>query len=95
MRRKTLDVLLAFKRASGCSVIVTGGTEIGHSTRGTTTHGNGYKVDTSRASCETNYIKRNFKSAGTRSDGAALFTDANGNTYADEDFKNHWDITVQ
>lgn len=95
VRRTTIDGLIAFRRASGCDLVVTGGTEVGHSTTGPYTHGNGHKIDVRRTSCVTTYIQRHYTRAGTRGDGAPLFTDPRGNIYADEYFKNHWDIAYK
>ncbi|SFY34335.1 hypothetical protein SAMN02787144_101956 [Streptomyces atratus] len=83
--------LIAFKKASGCNVIVTGGTEKGHAS-GTYSHRNGYKTDIStKVACVNNYITRKFAKAGTRSDGAALYKSPAKNVYANEG--SHWDIT--
>ncbi len=93
IRRATITGVRGFKRASGCYVTVTGGTEVGHSTSGTYTHWNGYKIDIKRTDCVTNYIKGRYTHIGTRSsDGSPLYRDPAGNIYADEYKKNHWDI---
>ncbi|MFF2960626.1 hypothetical protein ACFVT1_17315 [Streptomyces sp. NPDC057963] len=83
--------VIAFKKISGCQVVITGGTEVGH-TPGTYSHRNGYKTDIStKVPCVNNYIKRKFAKAGKRSDGAALYKSPAGNVYANEG--SHWDIT--
>src|SRR5215218_10657782 len=87
---ETIDGIISFKRVSGCDVRITGGTETGHSTS-TKSHWNGFKVDINPSVCVSDFIKTNFEAAGTRSDGAALFKDGAGNTYARE--HDHWDIT--
>ena len=87
----TIDGVITLKRASGCTVTVTGGTEIGHA-GGTYSHWNGYKVDISKNSCINNYITGNFSRAGTRGDGAPLYKSGAGNLYANEYWANHWDI---
>ncbi|MEU1229409.1 hypothetical protein [Streptomyces sp. NPDC005828] len=92
INRATVAGAVAFKKASRCTVVITGGTEVGHSTRGTYTHRSGYKVDMSvRTSCLDTYITKHYKKAGTRGDGARLYKSPNGNVYARE--KHHWDIT--
>ncbi|MFF2773994.1 hypothetical protein ACFVU3_03725 [Streptomyces sp. NPDC058052] len=92
INRATVAGAIAFKKASRCTIVITGGTEVGHSTRGAYTHGKGYKVDMSvRTSCLDTYIKKHYKRAGTRGDGARLHKSPNGNVYAREG--HHWDIT--
>lgn len=91
VRRNTINGIIAFKNASGCAVTVTGGTETGHGS-GTYSHWNGYKVDISRTTCVTNYIRAHYTSIGNRGDGAPQYRDAGGNIYADEYWANHWDI---
>lgn len=87
---ETIDGIIAFKKASGCPVNVTGGTETGHSTS-TRSHWNGYKLDITPSVCVSDYIETHFEKAGVRGDGAKLYKDGAGNTYARE--SNHWDIT--
>ncbi|MFF2406684.1 hypothetical protein [Streptomyces sp. NPDC058092] len=83
--------VIAFKKASGCKVIITGGTEVGHAS-GTYSHRNGYKTDIStKVACVNTYITHKFAKAGKRSDGAALYKSPAGNVYANEG--SHWDIT--
>lgn len=86
----TVDGIITLKRASGCAITITGGTETGHAS-GTYSHWNGYKVDISITSCISSYIKSNFNYQGLRSDGAPLYKSAAGNLYANEG--SHWDIT--
>ncbi|ANW22251.1 hypothetical protein [Streptomyces clavuligerus] len=91
INKTTIAGVVAFKGASRCTVVVTGGTEVGHAS-GRYSHRNGYKVDVStRYRCVTRYITRNFERAGTRPDGAPLYKSRAGNVYANEG--NHWDIT--
>lgn len=73
-------------------VVVTGGTEVGHSNAGGINHSGGSKIDiaTNVDSCITSYTTV----AGTRSDGAALRKDSCGNIYARETSPPHWDIAV-
>ena len=78
------------KRASGCSINITGGTEVGHAS-GTYSHRNGYKVDISKYTCVGNYIHNTFTRIANRGDGAAQWRSGAGNIYADEG--SHWDIT--
>ncbi|MFC9155555.1 hypothetical protein ACFTT0_11295 [Streptomyces bauhiniae] len=77
------------KRASGCGLNITGGTEVGHAS-GTYSHYNGYKLDFGKISCLTSYIKNNFSYIGLRGDGAPQYQSGSGNIYADEG--NHWDV---
>lgn len=86
----TINGIITLKRASGCAMTITGGTETGHSS-GTYSHWNGYKVDISFSTCIGNYIVNNFTYQGKRGDGAPLYKSAAGNLYAKE--STHWDIT--
>ncbi|MFC5169843.1 hypothetical protein [Streptomyces mutomycini] len=91
INRTTVAGAIAFKKASRCAVVITGGTERGHSS-GTYSHRNGYKVDMSvKQPCLDNWIKGHYKAAGKRSDGARLYKSPNGNVYAREG--SHWDAT--
>ena len=86
----TVNGIITLKRASGCGMTITGGTETGHAS-GTYSHWNGFKVDISFSTCIGNYIVNNFTYQGKRGDGAPLYKSAAGNLYAKE--SNHWDIT--
>ncbi|MFI6360381.1 hypothetical protein ACIBJF_49490 [Streptomyces sp. NPDC050743] len=77
------------KRASGCALNITGGTEVGHAS-GTYSHWNGYKLDMSKYTCLGNYIKSNFSYSGLRGDGYPMWTSGAGNVYTDEG--SHWDV---
>ncbi|CAG7719990.1 unnamed protein product [Allacma fusca] len=86
----TINGVVTLKKSSGCSLTVTGGTEVGHAS-GTYSHYNGYKVDYSLNTCISGYITRSFTRIADRSDGAAQYRSAAGNIYALEG--NHWDVT--
>lgn len=90
INESTIDGIITLKKASGCAITITGGTEVGHAS-GTYSHYNGYKVDISITTCDSNYITKNFTYQGKRSDGAPLYKSAAGNLYANEG--SHWDIT--
>lgn len=90
LRRGSADGAVALRAASNCALTITGGTETGHAA-GTYSHANGYKLDFSPSSCLSSYITATFPSAGTRSDGAALYKAPNGNVFARE--RTHWDVT--
>ncbi|QXE33044.1 hypothetical protein KQY30_00745 [Streptomyces sp. GMY02] len=94
INKATVAGAIAFKKASRCKVVITGGTERGHAA-GTYSHRNGYKVDMSRsgpvAKCLDSYITGTFKYAGKRGDGARMYKSPAGNVYANE--HNHWDVT--
>jgi hypothetical protein len=81
----TIQGAETLKRASGCALNVTGGTETGHAS-GTYSHWNGYKLDFSKSTCLTNYIHNNFTSIG-----GGKWQSGAGNIYFDE--SNHWDVT--
>ena len=90
IRQTTIDGGITLKRASGCALTITGGTETGHA-GGTYSHWNGYKLDFSRTSCLTSWVHNTYTYIGLRGDGAPLYRAASGNIYADEG--NHWDVT--
>lgn len=90
LRQATVDGAVTLRRASGCALTITGGTEVGHSS-GTYSHANGYKLDFSRTSCLTGWVQGTYTYIGLRGDGAPQYRAASGNVYADEG--NHWDVT--
>lgn len=89
IRQATIDGIITFKRASGCSILITAGTETGHA-GGTYSHWNGYKVDISKNSCVANYITRYYTYVGYISGWGYQYRAPSGNLYTDEG--NHWDI---
>ena len=90
IRQATIDGAITLKRASGCGLTITGGTEVGHAS-GTYSHYNGYKLDFSRTTCLTGWIHGTYTYIGLRGDGAPMYRAASGNIYADEG--SHWDVT--
>jgi hypothetical protein len=90
IRQATIDGAITLKRASGCALNITGGTEVGHAS-GTYSHYNGYKLDFSRTTCLTGWIHGTYTYIGLRGDGAPMYRAASGNIYADEG--SHWDVT--
>ena len=89
-RLETLDRIIAFAQNVNVPIVITGGTEDGHSNRTEYSHANGYKIDIRPSSEIDNYITNNYQNVGVRSDGATVYSDGNGNYYAREG--NHWDI---
>jgi hypothetical protein len=73
------------KRATGCALNITGGTETGHAS-GTYSHWNGYKLDYSLSTCLGNYIRGTFAYIGGNK-----WRSGSGNVYFLE--SNHWDVT--
>lgn len=73
------------KRATGCALNITGGTETGHAS-GTYSHWNGYKLDYSLSTCLGNYIRGTFTYIGGNK-----WRSGSGNIYFLE--SNHWDVT--
>ena len=90
IRQATIDGAITLKRASGCALTITGGTEVGHAS-GTYSHYNGYKLDFSHTTCLTGWIHGTYTYIGLRGDGAPMYRAASGNIYADEG--SHWDVT--
>jgi len=87
---RTIDMIVTLKRASGCPITITGGTEVGH-VNIPLSHGNGFKLDISLNSCINRYITSSFPYIGRRGDGALMYKASSGSIYAHEG--NHWDIT--
>ncbi|GHH65844.1 hypothetical protein GCM10017673_10600 [Streptosporangium violaceochromogenes] len=88
VRTATVADVIALKRRSGCPIVITGGTEIGHAP-GRYSHHAGYKLDISPNRCISGYIKREYPYRRVRGDGARLYGDS-GTVYARE--SDHWDI---
>lgn len=93
INRSTVRGVITLKRASGCAIIITGGTEVGHGTRTHSryTHYNGYKLDLAHNRCLDRYLHRAFRYAGIRGDGYPQWRAPSGNIYCNEG--SHWDVT--
>ncbi|KAK3321751.1 hypothetical protein B0H66DRAFT_473200 [Apodospora peruviana] len=89
VREETIAGAITLKRACGCSVTITGGTETGHAS-GTYSHWNGYKLDFKKASGLNNYITNTFTRIADRGSDPQ-YKAKSGNTYVNEG--NHWDVT--
>jgi hypothetical protein len=89
----TLDGVIALRNSCGCNIVVTEGTGGTHR-NGTYSHSNGYKLDLrSRDNpALVNYIRNNYQSAGTWSDGTPLYRNGNA-TYALE--SDHIDVVYR
>jgi hypothetical protein len=89
INQSTVSGVITYKRASGCAVNSTGGTETGHAS-GTYSHWNGYKVDIARSTCNDGWIRGTYTYIGLRGDGYPMYQAASGNVYTNEG--SHWDI---
>ena len=89
IRQTTIDGAVTLRRASGCALNITGGTEVGHAS-GTYSHFNGWKLDFSKTTCLTSYVHANFTYIGLRGDGYPMWKSGAGNVYTDEG--SHWDV---
>jgi hypothetical protein len=89
INQSTVSGVITYKRASGCAVNITGGTETGHAS-GTYSHWNGYKVDIARSTCNDGWIRGTYTYIGLRGDGYPMYQAASGNVYTNEG--SHWDI---
>ncbi|MCO1594366.1 hypothetical protein M8C17_04230 [Micromonospora sp. RHAY321] len=89
VRQATIDGIITFKRASGCAVTITAGTEVGHSS-GTYSHWNGYKLDIALSTCIQNYISTHYTYVGYIAGFGYQYRAASGNLYTKEG--SHWDI---
>uniref|UniRef100_UPI002ED19300 peptidoglycan-binding domain-containing protein n=1 Tax=Streptomyces cellulosae TaxID=1968 RepID=UPI002ED19300 len=96
IRARTVQGLIALKKASGCSFVVTGATEPGHES-GPYSHGTGYKADINLDTCQDNYINAHSRFLKNRSNGdpVRIGTLPGGISaeYAKE--ADHWDITFR
>ena len=65
-----------------CDVVITGGTEVGHSPNGAMRHDNGYKVDLRKSTELNTYITSTFRQIENRP-GTSFpqWRDVGGNTY--------------
>lgn len=89
LNQATAQGAVTLKKASGCALNITGGTETGHAS-GTYSHWNGYKLDFGLNTCVSNYVTGTFAYIGVRSDGAPMYQSGSGNIYAKEG--SHWDV---
>ncbi|MEU8381123.1 hypothetical protein [Streptosporangium sp. NPDC048865] len=91
VRATTVTSAIDLKRRSGCPIVVTGGTEVGHAP-GPYSHYEGYKLDIKPNACVNRYITKNYPPQGVRGDGARLYgrSATSGPLFARE--ANHWDI---
>ncbi|MFJ2591171.1 GH25 family lysozyme [Streptomyces sp. NPDC087538] len=100
VRARTIQGVIALKKASGCTITITGGTESGHSA-GPRSHANGYKLDLrtrDEGRCVTNWIKTTQRKASPRGTDARWHGTLNGISaeYVYEIPRSggvHWDIT--
>jgi hypothetical protein len=90
IQQSTIETIIILRRLSGADIVVTGGTEGGH-TGGNYSHANGYKVDLRLNSTLNNYIEKHFSKTGTVG-GYPAYKSASGNLYVRE--SDHWDITI-
>ena len=86
MRASTVTETITLQQRSGCPIVVTGGTEVGHAS-GTYSHYNGYKIDWQMSSCVTSYVLRNGRSIG-----GSKWT-IGSTVYYNE--RNHWDVQTR
>ncbi|WP_329087909.1 hypothetical protein [Streptosporangium sp. NBC_01469] len=91
VRSTTVSSAIELKRRSGCPLVVTGGTEVGHAP-GPYSHYEGYKLDIKPNACINRYITKNYPPQGVRGDGARLYGQSatSGPLFARE--ADHWDI---
>lgn len=104
IRQNTICGIINFKNESGLNnIVITSGTDGNHSTRGTQSHQNGWKLDLRLEDKINNqdklsqYIISSYIQGATRTDGALYFYDRLGNGfYLEKKIKridqSHWDI---
>jgi peptidoglycan hydrolase-like protein with peptidoglycan-binding domain len=101
VRARTIQGVIALKKASGCTITITGGTESGHSTVGRHSHANGYKLDLrtrDEGTCVTKWIKNTQHKGKPRGNDPRWYGNLAGISleYVYETPKGsgvHWDIT--
>jgi hypothetical protein len=92
IKQSTVDAIVLLGKTCGCSIVVTAGTE--HGDPSSCGHREGCKVDLRLNEGLNDYIEKNFKDRGFRSDGAHQYLDtATGVLYAREG--DHWDVLVK
>ncbi|MBU2103702.1 pilin [Patescibacteria group bacterium] len=89
MHESTMKQVVALKESCGCDIVVTGGTETGHSSG----HSNGYKIDIRTGTTINTYLQ-GLRSLGATSQGYPRYADRCGNVYMHESNPDHWDINV-
>ena len=89
LSQTSIDGAIGLQKDCGCSLIVTGGTEPGHSGTGPGSHLGGDKLDFRHNGNVDRFILINGKPIGPRSDGALLYKIGN-TVYANE--SDHWDV---
>lgn len=89
IRRSTIEGVRTLRRASGCPLVVTGGTETGHA-HGTYSHWNGWKIDIRRTACVDAYVGTWFSLVGKVEGWGTQYKAKSGNLYTNE--VHHWDI---
>ncbi|MCX4987032.1 peptidoglycan-binding protein [Streptomyces sp. NBC_00572] len=103
VRARTIQGVIALRKASRCTIVITGGTESGHSTKGNYSHAKGYKLDLrtrDEGRCVTNWIKNTQRKGKPRGNDPRWHGTLNGISaeYVYETPRNggiHWDITFK
>lgn len=86
MRAATVLETITLQEKSGCPLVVTGGTEVGHAS-GTHSHYNGYKIDLRMSPCLTSWVLANGRSIG-----GSKWT-VGSSVYYNE--QSHWDVQTR
>jgi hypothetical protein len=89
IRPSTLTGVLGLGEGSHCGLVISGGTEAGHSP-GAYSHGAGYKLDVLPSRCIDRYIRGHYQRVKTRGDGARMYRSPSRSLFARE--RSHWDI---
>jgi hypothetical protein len=90
LRTSTLGGVLRLREDSRCRLVISGGTERGHS-RGQFSHGAGYKLDILPNRCLNRFVRHHYRRIHTRGDGSPLYRAPGRSLFARE--PSHWDIT--
>ncbi|MFH0830615.1 MAG: pilin [Parcubacteria group bacterium] len=76
-----------------CAIHINSVTDGDHDTGFKYSHYNGYKADLALNPYLTGYIRQYYDYVGVRGDGSKMYRDKQGNYYAYEVNKNHWDVS--
>lgn len=90
----TIQGINDLQEGCNCQVVVTGGSELGHTGTGSGTHAGGDKYDISKSSAVNAYIYGNDFTDGFDPGGRpAKINNTTGDIFVDEG--NHWDVLVK
>ena len=81
--------IIDYKIKSGCQIVITGGTEVGHENEANS-HYDGFRLNIDLNKCHDIFIKSNYKFIGRIRNGSPQWEDSCQNIFRLEG--NHWNI---